>query len=118
MKWLSFILACYVFCLSVGPILVKAIVAETEEQCATICCLSTDNKEVIPVAASDNNPDGCCDDGACNPFGGCPGCPGFTIPSLTTIAKPSDALLLQPVAVNRAIPRLANHAIWHPPQIV
>ena len=118
-KLLSFILACYVFCLSVGPIMAKALMAGAGEECATMCCL-TEYEECAPVAEADHSPspDGCCDDGMCNPFAGCPGCAGFTIPAILGLANPPDSFTLQPTSTVRVNPRLADHGIWHPPQII
>ena len=118
-KSLSFILACYVFCLSVGPIMAKALVAGAGEECATVCCL-TEHEECTPVAEADHSPspDGCCDDGMCNPFAGCPGCAGFTIPAILGLANPPDSFTHQPYFTVTVNPRLADHGIWHPPQII
>ncbi len=115
---LSFILACYVLCLSVGPILAKALCTEAEEHCATSCCI-IEHEDVAAMDNTDASPDGCCDDGkVCNPFAGCAGCAGFTVPAVPIITGSVNEYMTQPLSHRQIVPRLADHAIWHPPQFI
>ena len=117
-KKLSFILACYVFCLSVSPLLSMINWQGQDGQCTKELCAET-HDEGVPLACTDAAPDDCCDDGVCNnPFDSCMGFTGFTLPPLPRLTTSDAPVSTQPQWYKQVVPRLANHAVWHPPQLV
>lgn len=120
MKLLYFILATYIFSLTISSSVTDVYNSltsnTTEVHCGTNCCSNIPAEEKQNPSEEDSN--GCCPNGFCNPFESCHCCTGVAV------YMPSDSYISIDLNNRRSVPvstGIISEYIddcFHPPQFV